>query len=453
MLNVPVAFISMVCDERVDAGAGSRRGRRSARHRPRPGHVDQDGIGPRRRAASMAGGDVGVAGGGHRPPRPPRRRARVASASARSASRSNTTTPSPRSMQPADGGRTEASRAAGDDGRTSLEVHRTAPRGMSSSAGRTFFSDPGQRIAVRPALTDRSGGAGSEVGCGSWPERYSFQPPTSISAGWPARRAAGGSTMSHHHDSRSGTQHADRRQARRGLVRRRTFDNVNPATEEVIGQVADGSAGRHAAGHRRGPAGLRRTDWSTNRALRKHCLGQLQEALEAEKEQMREQLILEVGCPRMLTAGPQLEAPLADALRYPIELIDEFEWEHRLPDATDFRGGTNSRLIVKEPVGVVGAITPWNFPFEVALAKLGQALATGNTVVLKPAPDTPWNATLHRPAGGRAHRHPGRRGQRRHLVGPPGRRGAHPLAPRSTSSPSPGRPPWASGSWRRERPP
>jgi aldehyde dehydrogenase (NAD+) len=45
-------------------------------------------------------------------------------------------------------------------------------------------------------------------------------------------------------------------------------------------------------------------------------------------------------------------------------------------------------------VGVVGAIVPWNFPFEVTLNKLGQALATGNTVVLKPAPDTPWNATL-----------------------------------------------------------
>ena len=47
----------------------------------------------------------------------------------------------------------------------------------------------------------------------------------------------------------------------------------------------------------------------------------------------------------------------------------------------------------KEPVGVVGAIVPWNFPFEVTINKLGQALATGNTVVLKPAPDTPWNAT------------------------------------------------------------
>jgi len=172
------------------------------------------------------------------------------------------------------------------------------------------------------------------------------------------------------------------------------FDNVNPATEEVIGQVSDGSV----ADMRRAIAAARRafdeSAWSTDRQLRTRCLEQLQEALEAEREQLREQLILEVGCPRMLTFGPQLDAPLADALRYPIQLIDEFEWENRLADATDFRGGTNSRLIVKEPAGVVGAITPWNFPFEVALAKLGQALATGNTVVLKPAPDTPWHATL-----------------------------------------------------------
>ena len=47
----------------------------------------------------------------------------------------------------------------------------------------------------------------------------------------------------------------------------------------------------------------------------------------------------------------------------------------------------------REPVGVVGAIVPWNFPFEVTINKLAQALATGNTVVLKPAPDTPFNAT------------------------------------------------------------
>ena len=58
------------------------------------------------------------------------------------------------------------------------------------------------------------------------------------------------------------------------------------------------------------------------------------------------------------------------------------------------RSGMHSqRQVWKEPMGVVGAIVPWNFPFEVTINKLGQILATGNTIVLKPAPDTPWNAT------------------------------------------------------------
>jgi aldehyde dehydrogenase (NAD+) len=173
-----------------------------------------------------------------------------------------------------------------------------------------------------------------------------------------------------------------------------TFANVNPATEEVIGHVADGSA---AEMHRAIDAARRafdETDWSTNRAFRKQCLEQLQEALEGEREELREQLILETGCPRMLTNGPQLDGPLESALRYPAKLIDEFEWETALPDAPGFDGNLNVRRIWKEPAGVVGAIVPWNFPFEVTINKLGQALATGNTVVLKPAPNTPWNATL-----------------------------------------------------------
>jgi aldehyde dehydrogenase (NAD+) len=173
----------------------------------------------------------------------------------------------------------------------------------------------------------------------------------------------------------------------------KTFENLNPATEEVLGLVADGSAGDM----RRAIAAARRafdnTDWSTNRKLRKRCLMQLQDALESEKEELREELILEVGCPRMVTYGPQLDAPLQGALRYPAELIDEFAWETELPDAPDMRGNLNTRRVWKEPVGVVGAIVPWNYPIEVTLNKLGQALATGNTVVLKPAPDTPWNAT------------------------------------------------------------
>jgi aldehyde dehydrogenase (NAD+) len=54
----------------------------------------------------------------------------------------------------------------------------------------------------------------------------------------------------------------------------------------------------------------------------------------------------------------------------------------------------SNRLVLREPVGVVGAITPWNFPFMLNVSKLAPALAAGNTVVLKPAPDTPWSATM-----------------------------------------------------------
>jgi aldehyde dehydrogenase (NAD+) len=173
-----------------------------------------------------------------------------------------------------------------------------------------------------------------------------------------------------------------------------TFTNINPATEEVLGEVADAS---NADMHRAIDAARRafdETGWSTNRAFRKRWLEQLQEALEREREALREELILEAGCPRAITHGPQLDAPLADALRYPAKLIDEYPWETNLGDAmVTLTGQMTTRKVWREPVGVVGAIVPWNFPFEVTIHKLAQALATGNTVVLKPAPDTPFNAT------------------------------------------------------------
>ncbi|HEY9265572.1 MAG TPA: aldehyde dehydrogenase family protein, partial [Mycobacterium sp.] len=134
------------------------------------------------------------------------------------------------------------------------------------------------------------------------------------------------------------------------------------------------------------------TDWSTNRPLRKRCLEQLQAALEAEKEYLRDELVAEVGCPAMTTQTAQLDWPLAESLRYPAQLIDAYEWERMLEGGGLF-GDRNVRIVVKEPVGVVAAVTPSNFPIEVILNKLGPALAAGNTVVLKPDPNTPWNAT------------------------------------------------------------
>src|SRR5439155_24572368 len=147
------------------------------------------------------------------------------------------------------------------------------------------------------------------------------------------------------------------------------FDNVNPATEEVLGEVADASADDM----RRAIAAARRafdeTDWSTNRAFRKRCLEQLQAAIESEQEALRHELVAEVGCPIALTYGPQLDAPLSDALKWPAEFIDQFEWERDLSDGHAF-GGHAKRQVVREAAGVVGAIVPWNYPFEVSSQKI-----------------------------------------------------------------------------------
>src|SRR3954465_2551891 len=171
-----------------------------------------------------------------------------------------------------------------------------------------------------------------------------------------------------------------------------TFDNVNPATEEVLGPTADASREDMDAAIAAARRAFDTTDWATNHALRKRCLGQLQAALEEERELIRAELVAEVGTPVLMTYGPQLDAPLSDGLVCPASQIDSFPWERDLPNGDAF--GMNSwRRVVKEPVGVVGAITPWNYPFEIIVNKLAPALPPGNTVVLKPAPDTPWSAT------------------------------------------------------------
>jgi aldehyde dehydrogenase (NAD+) len=171
-----------------------------------------------------------------------------------------------------------------------------------------------------------------------------------------------------------------------------TFDNVSPATGGLLGTTAAGAAEDMDAAIAAARRAFDETSWSTDRALRKRCLLQLQAALEAESADIREELVAEVGAPMMTTYMAQLDWPLSDALRYPAELIDTFTWDRELGAGTAF-GNDNLRRVVKEAVGVVAAIAPWNYPIEIVLNKLGQSLATGNTVVLKPDPNTPWTST------------------------------------------------------------
>jgi aldehyde dehydrogenase (NAD+) len=171
-----------------------------------------------------------------------------------------------------------------------------------------------------------------------------------------------------------------------------TYDNINPATEEVIGPVADGSP----ADMERAIAAARRafdeSDWSTNRELRKRSLTQLQEVLAKERETLRPQIVAEVGTPIGLTFAIQQDTCIDDML-WDLELIDKYDWEYELGEH-EFFGMKSNRLVVKEPIGVCGAITPWNFPFMLNLSKIAPALAAGCTVILKPAPDTPYSATF-----------------------------------------------------------
>lgn len=169
-----------------------------------------------------------------------------------------------------------------------------------------------------------------------------------------------------------------------------TFSTVNPATEEVLGVAADADPGDMSRAIEAARVAFDETDWSTNTELRVRCLRQLREALREQVEELRDITISEVGAPRMLTSGAQLEGPIDD-LAFSADTAETYPWHTDLGHATP-QGIPTRRTLAREAVGVVGAITPWNFPHQINLAKVGPALAAGNTLILKPAPDTPWCA-------------------------------------------------------------
>lgn len=169
-----------------------------------------------------------------------------------------------------------------------------------------------------------------------------------------------------------------------------TFDVVHPASEEVAGQATDGTVddmGRAVGAARRA---FDTTDWSRDLDFRYRCLMQLHEALDRNKERLRRVLITEVGCPVTVT-GSQIEDPIAEVKHWAEHgkafdyLIDTGVHPTQL--------GPARRKIHYDPVGVVGAITPWNVPFYLNVAETTPALMAGNTVVLKPAQLTPWSGS------------------------------------------------------------
>jgi acyl-CoA reductase-like NAD-dependent aldehyde dehydrogenase len=167
----------------------------------------------------------------------------------------------------------------------------------------------------------------------------------------------------------------------------RTFPSLNPATGDVLGQAPDATAADAEAGVAAARRAFDMGDWPTDVQLRIRCLGQLHQALTGHREELRELTIAEAGAPRQLTHANQLDVPI-EIVRYYAGLLQSYPMSEDLPDI-EVRGQRHHRWVEKEAAGVVAAIIPYNYPNQIALAKLGPALAAGCTVVLKGAPDTP----------------------------------------------------------------
>src|SRR6478736_3549695 len=169
-----------------------------------------------------------------------------------------------------------------------------------------------------------------------------------------------------------------------------TYDNINPANEAIIGPSADASKADVERAITAARRAFDETEWSRDVDLRVRCIRQLHDALVHHQDELADITVAEVGAPRMLMGGPQLGEPLK-FLPYYADLAENYEWHDELGVAETMAGPCN-RWVEKEPIGVVAAITPWNYPNQINIAKVAPALAAGCTVVLKPAPDTPWTA-------------------------------------------------------------
>ncbi|MFD9468731.1 aldehyde dehydrogenase family protein [Streptomyces goshikiensis] len=163
---------------------------------------------------------------------------------------------------------------------------------------------------------------------------------------------------------------------------RERIEVVNPADEQVIGGVPAGTAEDVDEAVRAARAAF--PGWAaTPPAERAAFIGALRDALIARRSEIAETITAELGSPLGFSEKVHAGAPIAVAASF-AELAASYSFEERLGNST----------VLLEPVGVVGAITPWNYPLHQVVAKVAPALAAGCTLVLKPAEDTPLTAQL-----------------------------------------------------------
>ncbi|MER5305336.1 aldehyde dehydrogenase family protein [Streptomyces lasiicapitis] len=161
-----------------------------------------------------------------------------------------------------------------------------------------------------------------------------------------------------------------------------TIPVVNPVDEEVIAHVPAGTAADVDAAVRAARAAL--PAWSaTPPAERAARIGAVRDGLVARKDEIAATVTAELGAPLPFSEAVHAGVPILVAGSY-ADLAATYAFEEKVGNST----------VYAEPVGVVGAITPWNYPLHQIVAKVAPALAAGCTVVLKPAEDTPLTAQL-----------------------------------------------------------
>ncbi|MFF1870999.1 aldehyde dehydrogenase family protein [Kitasatospora herbaricolor] len=157
---------------------------------------------------------------------------------------------------------------------------------------------------------------------------------------------------------------------------------LDPATEQVLATVPAGGPADVDAAVRAARAAAR--GWgATTPEQRLAPLTRLRDGLAAAQGEIAATVVAELGCPIGFATAVQAGLPLAVADSY-LGILAGYEFQERTGNSTVFA----------EPVGVVAAITPWNYPLHQIVAKVVPALAAGCTVVLKPAEDTPLVARL-----------------------------------------------------------
>ena len=161
-----------------------------------------------------------------------------------------------------------------------------------------------------------------------------------------------------------------------------TIEVHNAGTGEVMGRVPAGAAKDIDAAVAAARAAL--AAWSETPAERRaEFLEKISAGLKARADELAKTIAQEVGMPLKLSGRIQAGLPIANFANF-AKLLREFSFEQKIGNS----------LVVREPVGVVGAITPWNYPLHQITLKVAPALAAGCTVVLKPSEVAPFNAFI-----------------------------------------------------------